>query len=48
MTFSSAVMLPNRRMFWNVRAMPSLVISYRLRRAERLARRTAPRPRSGW
>ena len=25
-TFSSAVMLPKSRMFWNVRAMPSLVI----------------------
>ena len=25
--FSSAVMLPNSRMFWNVRAMPSLVMA---------------------
>jgi hypothetical protein len=24
-TFSSTVMLPKRRMFWNVRAMPSLL-----------------------
>src|SRR3954447_1089697 len=28
--FSSAVMLPNSRMFWNVRAIPSLVIANRL------------------
>src|SRR3954451_8759104 len=28
--FSRAVMLPNSRMFWNVRAMPSLVIAKRL------------------
>ena len=27
MTFSSTVMVGNRRMFWNVRAMPSDVIS---------------------
>ena len=32
MTFSSAVMLAKSRMFWNVRAMPSLVISNFLRR----------------
>ena len=25
-TFSSAVMVPNRRMFWNVRATPALVM----------------------
>ena len=29
-TFSSAVISGNSRMFWNVRAMPSLVISYAL------------------
>ena len=26
MTFSSADMVPNRRMFWNVRAIPSFMI----------------------
>ena len=30
MTFSSAVIDLNSRMFWNVRAMPSLVIWWRL------------------
>ena len=25
-TFSSAVIVPNRRMFWNVRAIPSFMI----------------------
>ena len=30
MTFSSAVMLWNSRMFWNVRAMPRFVILKRL------------------
>ena len=25
-TFSTAVIVPNRRMFWNVRAMPLVVI----------------------
>ena len=38
MTFSSAVIVGKSRMFWNVRAMPSLVIWCRLRPAERLAR----------
>ncbi len=26
-TFSSALMVPNRRMFWNVRAIPSFMIT---------------------
>ena len=40
-------MLPKSRMFWNVRAMPSLVISNRLRRPSGSPRnRTAPEV--GW
>ena len=41
MTFSSAVISGNSRMFWNVRAMPTRVISVRLAAADRLLAREA-------
>ena len=44
-TFSSADRLANRRMFWNVRAMPRAATSLRLQAGERLRRRTRTRRR---